>query len=142
MLYTTDLSFVTIKLTFGLLESFDTKYLRTENEINCPNDPIDIYNNLDTKKCNLIIGWILSSRPLWLEKNIKSWNITYCFWNLRSALCFTAFFLHIYHKSIKATNYRNIALVVKLSAWAQELVKTKWKSLEIETFLAWNNNLS
>ena len=35
MLYTTDLSFVTIKqaskLTFGLLESFDTKYLRTEN---------------------------------------------------------------------------------------------------------------
>ena len=60
MLHTTDLSFVTIKqaskLTFGLLESFDTKYLRTENEINCPNDPIDIYNNLDTKKCNLIIG--------------------------------------------------------------------------------------
>ena len=36
MLHTTDLSFVTIKqaskLTFGLLESFDTKYLRTEKE--------------------------------------------------------------------------------------------------------------
>ena len=35
MIYTTDLSFVTgkqaSKHTFGLIESFDTKYLRTEN---------------------------------------------------------------------------------------------------------------
>ena len=31
MIYTTDLSFVTGKHTFGLIESFDTKYLRTEN---------------------------------------------------------------------------------------------------------------
>ena len=37
MLHTTDLSFVTIKqaskLTFGLLESFDTKYIRTEKTL-------------------------------------------------------------------------------------------------------------
>ena len=31
MIYTTDFSFVTGKHTFGLIESFDTKYLRTEN---------------------------------------------------------------------------------------------------------------
>ena len=39
MIYTTDLSFVTgiqaRKLTFGLIESFDTKNLRTENILIC-----------------------------------------------------------------------------------------------------------